>query len=440
MKIALVSLQFEETATGGGGVHVKNICEQFLKEGHNVTLISIHTEKTLNNVQLVDWDVPFSIQSRGNLIVVRFLIDKNISQPYVGEKNVELNRIERFAKAAIKWIKNENYEFDVINLHGHHILPGLMAKELKSEKTKVVSTIHALESTFISQKGESLGSFNATQEVLAKLRRWEGMSRFADFIIVNSPTVHDDFQEILKGQNVDVEKFTGKIKLISSGCNENFRMSDEEIKQKLSQVPEKINLVTFCRIDPSKGIEYSINGAKAAARLCSCKLCLFIVGIPASDEYLKSLYSELEEMPENLEIKFKLFNAISPPKEKKKILDNKHIYILPTLKEPFGMSIIEASARGNLIISTDSTGPKYMTLGENDEHFDWGITTDYGVLAKITEDHHTNLANNIGKAIVWTIDNWQRCAQSVLAFNKKIKQKWTWEGIGKQYLALFQRR
>lgn len=439
MKFALVSLQFEKTATGGGGVHVKNICEQFLKEGHTVTLISIHTEKTLIKAQLQDWYVPFSIQNRENLSVVRFLIDRDISQPYVGEKNVELNRIERFADAVIKWIKMKHNEFDIINLHGHHILPGLMAKELKSMGIKIVSHIHSLESTFVSQKGESLGSFNATQEVLTKLRKWEGMSRFADFIIVNSPTVRDEFQEILNGQNVKVDKVADKIKLISSGCNEDFLISDEEIMQKLSQFPETIKLVTFCRIDPSKGIEYSINGAKAAARLCSHKLCLFVAGIPASDEYLKRIYSKLDEMPDNLNIKFKLLNAISPPDEKKEILDDKHIYILPTLKEPFGMSIIEASARGNMIVSTDTNGPQYMMLSEHDNHFDWGIVTDNGVLAKITENHHTNLANNIGRAIVWTIDNWQSCTQRVLAFNKKIRKKWTWEGIAKQYLELFEK-
>jgi glycosyltransferase involved in cell wall biosynthesis len=439
MKIALVSLQFEETATGGGGVHVDNICKQFINKGHCVTVISIHTKKTLNKVQLHDWYVPFSVQRRDKLSVVRFLIDKEISQPYVGEKNIELDRILRFANAAVKWINLKRNEYDIINLHGHHILPGLMAQELQGIGIKIVSSIHSLESTFISQRGESLGSFNATNEILAKLRTWEGMSRNADYITIDSPTARDEFKKILKSQNVKVEKIADKIKLISSGCNEDFLMSDEEINLKLSQVPEKINLVTFCRIDPSKGIEYSINGAKAASKLCSHQLCLSVIGIPSSDEYLDKIHSELDDIPDNLEIKFEFLTAISPPKEKKEILDNKHIYILPTLKEPFGMSIIEASARGNMIVSSDSSGPRYMMISDHDKHYDWGIATDYGVLAKITENHHTNLANNIGKSIVWTINNWQECVQKVLTFNKRIKERWTWEGISKQFLELFKK-
>lgn len=101
------------------------------------------------------------------------------------------------------------------------------------------------------------------------------------------------------------------------------------------------------------------------------------------------------------------------------------------------MSIIEASARGNLIVSSDSSGPRYMMISDHDKHYDWGIVTDYGVLAKITENHHTNLANNIGKSIVWTIDNWQVCVPKVLTFNRRIKERWTWEGISKQFLELF---
>lgn len=440
MHIAMVSLQFEETSTGGGGVHVEKICEQFLKSGHSVTLVSIHTERTLGRAKLEEGDVPLSIQRRGRLTVVRFLIDENISQPYVGEKDVELDRIERFARAAIEWLKKREEKFDIIHLHGHHIIPGLMARELQGTGTKIVSTVHSLESTFIAQSGESLGSFNATEEILIKLRKWEGLSRFADLIVLNSPAVGDDFKEILRGQDIDVEKFAGRIRLISSGCNEDFLMGNEEIKQKLSRVPKTIRLVTFCRIDLSKGIEFSINGAKVAAGLCPRNLYLTIAGIPSSDEYLNKVRGALENVPANLQTELKVFRAISSAEEKKALLDPMHIYILPTLKEPFGMSLIEASARGNMIVSTDSTGPRFMMAAEGDRSFDWGSVTQYGILTDITEDHHKNLADNMGKAIVWTIDNWHACKKKVLKFNKRIREKWTWEGIARQYLELFMSR
>jgi len=437
MKIALVSLQFEETATGGGGVHVKDICDRFLSSGQDVTVISIHTEKTLSGVQLREWEVPYSVQERGKLSIVRFLIDEGLQQPYEGEKDVELDRIMRFADTVIKWIRTRPVEFDVINLHGHHILPGVMAEQLRGRQEKIVSTIHALESTYISQKGESLGSFEATPKILEKLRTWESMIRFADFVVVNSPTVLDEFKKIIEMQGADVREFEDRIKLVSSGCGEGFLMNDEDVRRKLSQIPEVINLGTFCRIDPSKGIEFSINGAKSAARLSDHKFCLTIAGIPDSDEYVNRLTAESQGIPDNLEIKFKIFNAISPVEERKDILDPSHIYILPTLKEPFGMSIIEASARGNMVVSSETNGPQYMFESDSGQEQDWGIVTGYGVLAKITRDHNANFANNIARGIVWTVENWQECVSHVLKFNKKIRSNWTWESIAEQYLELF---
>ncbi|OQX72679.1 MAG: hypothetical protein B6D61_13395 [Bacteroidetes bacterium 4484_249] len=437
MKIALVSLQFEKTSTGGGGVHVENICKQFIDLGHKVTVISIHTDKTINDVQFENGEKGFSIENRDNLRIVRLLIDRNIEQPYVGSKKVELERIERFSYAAVSWIKERIDEFDVINLHGHHMLPGLMAKELHGLGPVVVSTLHSLESTFISQKGDSLGSFEATEEVLNKLRNWEAMSRFADYIIVNSILVRNEFIEIATAHGAELKDLDNRIRLISSGCNEDFLMDYAEVIEKFSETPETINLVTFSRVDPSKGIEYSIKGAKAAARLVMDKLNLTIAGIPDSDEYVNKLKSELTDLPENLEVNFRFTSAISPPEEKKEILDKQHIYILPTLKEPFGMSIVEASARGNMIVSTDTTGPVFMMEDKNSIYESWGMITRYGALAKITNDFSVNLAENLGKAIAWTINNRQGGERRVIDFNKKIKKYWTWEGIGKQYIELF---
>lgn len=438
MKIAFVSLQFEETATGGGGVHLKSICDQFLKSGQDVTVVSIHTERTMEGKPvLVDADVPYSVQTRDRLTIVRFLIEEGIEQPYVGKKDVELARIKRFAEVVIKWLKGTPEKFDVINLHGHHIIPGYMAKELSGTGPKIVSTIHALETTYMLGEGEFIGAFDGTTEVLGEIREWEAMCRWADHVVVNSPIVRDEFKEIVAEAGANVEKCAGKIMLISSGCTEDFLMSDEFVRHKLENIPECINLVTFCRIDPSKGVEFSIRGAKAAGRSSKQKFCLTIAGIPSSDEYVAQLKKELDDIPGNLEVKFKLLDAISPPSEKKEILDNKHIYLLPTLKEPFGMSLIEASARGNMVVSADTNGPKFMFGSSSGQDLGWGIITGCGVLAKITEDYQSNFAENVGKAITWIIDNWTGSVKGVLEFNKKIRNTWTWESIARQYLELF---
>ncbi|GEM_PF-705907 len=445
MTIAIVSLQFEATATGGGGVHVQNITEQFLRLGQKVVILSIHTDKTLPAAQFKDdWQVPYSVEYRDNLTVIRFLIDKGIENPYVGDKDTELDRIMRFARTVVSWINDHLNEYDVISLHGHHIIPGWMAKALHGKGKLVTSTIHALESTYITEKGVGFGNFEATREMINRLRHWEAMAVYADYIIINSLKVRQDFINIAREQGYNPADFEHKLVLIASGVTMDFIMDDEDIRQKLLPKPQTVNIITFSRVDPSKGHEFTILGAYEAAQHLSEKLRVHIVGIPESDTYVEKLHTLAQKHPDNVEIVFDFKQAISPPEERKQILDDKHIYILPSLQEPFGMSIIEASARGNMIISNDTTGPMYMMEAEKAEknvrgyeQTSWGYITPYGALAKRTEDPYQNLPHNLGQAILWTIRNWDTGAERVIRFNQRIRQYWTWEGIAQQYLKLF---
>jgi len=441
MKIAIVSLQFEETATGGGGVHVKNICEQFLNAGHEVIILSIHTNKTLPGAELEEaGETRYSIQIRGNLKILRFLIEEGIEHPYVHqEKQEELERIKLFAEIAVLWIKNHQEEYDVVNLQGHHLIPGYMAANLRGIKPKVLSYLHALETTYVTEKGDFVGAFKSSRDIMRQIREWEGMSRFADTVIGNSPQVISEFKDIIAEYEKIPENFFNRIKLIVSGCNKDFITNSEWIKNKLQHPPDVIKLVTFCRIDPSKGVQYSIKGAKAAAKLCRQRFQLLIAGIPASHDYIDQLKKEAENPPANLTIDFHFFDAISPLKEKISLLDDKHIYILPTLKEPFGMSVIEASARGNMIVSADTNGPKYMFDIRSGRDLPWGVITESGILAKITNDHEKYFAENIGLGVAWCVNNWQQSVLHVLNFRKKIINNWTWESISRQYLEEFKK-
>ncbi len=443
MKIAIVSLQFEKTATGGGGVHVQNITEQFLRLGHYVTILSIHTNKTINDFPLQhDWHKPYSIEKRDRLTVIRFLIDKDIENPYVGDKDTELDRIMRFAHTVYEWIIEHKNDYDVVSLQGHHIIPGWLARQLHGKVKPVVSYLHALESTYVTAEGVGFGNFEATQEMLNRLRHYEAMAVYADYIVINSLKVKNDFINIATSQGYDKEAFLDKLVLIASGVTMDFIMPDQKIKQKFSTRPEVIKILTFSRVDPSKGHEFAILGTyKAAKYFPAQKFQVFITGIPESQEYVQKLEEIAHNHPDNVEVIFNFKKAISPPEEKKQILDDKHIYILASLQEPFGMSIVEASARGNMVISNDTTGPLYMMeVEDKGTETEWGYITPYAPLAKRTADPYKNLAHNMGEAIRWTIENWDTGVDRVLLFNQRIRKLWTWEGIAEQYIDLFSKK
>jgi glycosyltransferase involved in cell wall biosynthesis len=437
LRIAIVSLQYLETSTGGGGVHVNSVVEQLVHLKQHITVLSIHTNRTFTDEpnQLFH-GVSYSKDVHDYLTVIRFELEKELDHPYVGDKKTELNRIKLFTKICLEWLREHENEFDIINLHGHHLIPGKMAKELVGIKPKVVSYVHALETTYVTESGEFVGAFGGG-EILKEMRSWEAQCRYADIIVGNSAQVKNEIIDIIGEFSDDLKDYRSKLRIIPSGCPENFLMDDKTIISKTVKKPDIIRMVSFCRIDPSKGVEFSIIGAQGAALESDQEFHLTIAGIPASRKYADSLQSLATNSPENLTVEFCFLSIISPTDEKKEILDDKHIYILPTLKEPFGMSLVEASARGNMIVSTDTNGPKDIFGNDGERQTEWGKITERGLMVAITDDHKKNLANNIASAILYVSDHWNEGRERILNFNRKIRSTWVWEEIGKEYLRLF---
>ena len=121
------------------------------------------------------------------------------------------------------------------------------------------------------------------------------------------------------GEHDDAAAYEDRVKIIASGCDAHFLMDEARVREKLATKPEVIKLVTFSRIDPSKGVEYSIRGAAKAARNCDCQLHLDIVGMPSSPEYVALLNKECESLPENLQVEMEFKDRISPEEEKKEM-------------------------------------------------------------------------------------------------------------------------
>lgn len=149
MRICLVSLQYGITATGGGGVHVNRIADEYRRRGHKVTVVTMHTSRTEADGFIKEvGGIRYSLSVNEDVDVIRILADKGLVTPYDGNtKKEEYGRLERFAAFAETFIKMNSVSYDIVHLHGHHLLPGYLAYKLKDSPLKVVSTIHFLEST-----------------------------------------------------------------------------------------------------------------------------------------------------------------------------------------------------------------------------------------------------------------------------------------------------
>jgi len=437
LKIALVSLQFEATTTGGGGVHVEKLTEQLLHSGHEVTILSIHTDPTLAGATLVEGPVPFSREARDGWSVVRFFIEPGLSQPYDGARRVELARIERFCDTVTSWLDERVGDFEIVHLHGHHLIPGYLAHRLRGKGFRVVSTIHFLESTLLTVDPQAVEHFRVTEHTLTQIKLWEAMTRYADAIVPVSPQGKEDLLGVMRELGVELEDTEARTHVISSGVDSEVVMSRSEAEEKLVESPHPVELVIFCRLDPSKGVHYGIRAAAEAAASSDRKLTLSVAGIPASEAYLRVLGEEIRRARDILSAEIKTFDRIFTPLERNALLDRFHIYVLPTLNEPFGMTLIEAGARGNRLIATDTAGPLYILDGEQMEDRGWGYITGCGVCAKRTEDPEVNLAPNLAKAIGWTLDHWHASADQAIRFLTKIGDGFTWGKVAEDYLEVY---
>lgn len=432
-----MSLQFEGTTTGGGGVHVEKVAEQLVDGGHEVTVLSIHTKATSEGVPLTDWRVPYSREVRDGLSVVRFLIEPGLSQPYDGDRETELARIKTFCDTVASWLEKRLGSFDVVHLHGHHLIPGYLAHELKGKGFRVVSTIHFLESTLLTADPEAMEHFRVAEQTLAKIKQWEAMVRFADVIVPVSPQGKEDLFGVMREPNFDVTNIEAKTHVISSGVDREVVMTRSQVETKVVQSPDVVELVIFSRLDPSKGVHLGIRGAAEAALRNDRPLKLTVAGIPASLSYLDLLQKEVQQVADVLTVELQTFDRVFTSQERNDFLDRFHVYLLPTLNEPFGMTLIEAGARGLRLIATDTAGPLYILEDDGMEDKGWGYVTPCGICAKRTAEPGLKLASNLAKAIVWTLEHWGETGDQVTRFLAKIGDRFTWDVVAEAYLKVY---
>ena len=437
MKIAMVSLQFEATTTGGGGVHVEKVTEQLVDRGHEVTILSIHTKATSAGAALTDWRVPYSREARDGLSVVRFLIEPGLSQPYDGDRETDLAPIKTFCDTVASWLEERLGSFDIVHLHGHHLIPGYLAHKLKGKGFRVVSTIHFLESTLLTADPEAMAHFRVAEQTLAEMKQWEAMVRYADVIVPVSPQGKEDLFRVMKELGLDLANMEPKTHVISSGVDSEVVMTRSQVEAKLIQSPDAVELVIFSRLDPSKGVHLGIRGAAEAALRSDRPLKLTVAGIPASLSYLSLLQKGIEQVPDVLSVELRTFDRIFASEERNELLDRFHVYLLPTLNEPFGMTLIEAGARGLRLIATDTAGPLYIFGGDGMEDKGWGYVTPCGICAKRTAEPGLNLASNLARAIAWTLEHWGETGNQVTRFLAKIGDRFTWDEVAEDYLKVY---
>jgi len=112
-------------------------------------------------------------------------------------------------------------------------------------------------------------------------------------------------------------------------------------------------IIFFGRIAPIKDLETFIQAVKQVSE--KKKISVEIIG-PAEPNYLVKLKQLIEELGLNNIVRF--LPAVYKQQDKIKTIDSAGIFVLPSKREGMPQALIEAMARGKLVISSDTQGGK----------------------------------------------------------------------------------
>ena len=144
-----------------------------------------------------------------------------------------------------------------------------------------------------------------------------------------------------------------RIKVVPVGINsEEFRPTKEEVLTEKAKIGECIRILTVARLHPNKGLTYLLQAMPQLIEdYPSSKL--IIIGRGPIENQIRELIHQL-----SLENHVILLTEPIPNKEMNKIYSGCDVFVLPSIKEPFGRVILEAMACGKPVIATKVGGPQ----------------------------------------------------------------------------------
>ncbi len=435
-QIILVSAQYIGSISGGGGVHVVELSRELGKLGYSVLVLSMGLGRNKNKEEIILTDPhnPDRKKRKAKIKVLRFRVkDSNkIKSCFEGNKQQEINRLLEFkTKVTDYLIKNyKNKKNVVVHIHGHFVVPS-MAKELKENTNlKIVTSIHTFES--LSEKAKAKdGAGDKFVKIMENME--ETAIQNSDYLIVRSKKVKEQITELFPKT---IKKT--RVSIISSGVSSVFINHPGFDEKKLSNIRKKYNvsgdlIFNLNRIDPSKGIEYII---KAYPRVYKdlqkknkkdYKMSFVICGM--IEEKNKWYYKRLTKLIREIKDK-DIRNSISihqniTESDKIGLFNLAKVFVLSSIIEPFGITIVEALAKNIPVIAAGVEGPMdIMGVKKVDIPFklaDGGIIVNY--------DEKAKRPKYIYEALKYLFLNPDKIKNKVKRGKIKTLKKYGWESL-----------
>ena len=292
--------------------------------------------------------------------------------------------LEEFIDKTIKFLKKQQQTPDIF--HGHYADAGYVAKELaKAFDAPFVFTGHSMgrsKREKLLADGLSPEQINRQYVIDTRIRQEESIIEKAGLIVTSTQ------QEIDKQYGLYDNFKDGRYKVIPPGIDlstfypyYDYHFDSEHVPEEIKQArfallkelqrfwdhPEKPFILALCRPDHRKNISGLVEAYGENPELQAIANLAVFAGIRQNiSEMEENERAVLTDMLLQMD-KFDLYGKLAIPKKHdfetevpelyRLCAESRGVFVNPALVEPFGLTLIEASACGVPIVATNDGGP-----------------------------------------------------------------------------------
>ncbi len=292
--------------------------------------------------------------------------------------------LDEFVDKTIKYIKRHNQMPDVV--HGHYPDAGYVAMQLSHFfGMPFVYTGHSLGRSKLQKlmaDGMRHRDIQKKYKIDQRIEVEENILAHADLVITSThqerETQYDSYHHhdvpeyAVIPPGIDIDKFYPSYhdKLSDSSPSENAMFAQASMLQALNRFfmnPEKPMILALCRPDKRKNISGLVRAYGEDLELQAMANLAIFAGIRKDIDTMEDNERDVLTRMLLLMDKYDLYGKMAIPKKHdfeyevpalyRIAAESRGVFINPALTEPFGLTLLEASATGLPIVATNDGGP-----------------------------------------------------------------------------------
>jgi glycosyltransferase involved in cell wall biosynthesis len=386
MKLYILTTSYPRFSGDYSGIFIHNLSKDLISRKIKVDVLAPHDRDT-KNCEIIDKvkikRFKYWFTKKGHKLTYKGGIPYNLSNSYLAKIQLPFLMLFLF----LKGLKNAR-KYDII--HAHFLLSGFIGVFIKKfSRKKLVITAHGSDVYKIPKKG-----------IFKKIFIW----------IISKSNAITTVSYANKRRLIDLGLKKEMITVIPNGVN----LSQFKTKSILGENRDKIDIVWIGKINEIKGLEYLIQAMVTVIDIHPNSNLTLIGDGPLKQKYEKLTFDL--SLNKNIVFAGSIKNNKIPD-----YLEDKDIFVLPSLSEGLPLAIIEAMAASKPIITSNVGGISDLV--------------DDGVNGILIDSKNPDL---LAEKICYLIENPKIRKNMGIESRKKIEKNFTWDKIINNLIQIYE--